>query len=229
MRRRKHTKEDLERMRRYRRPRTIYALACPTCGTIRYVGQTVCRTSERLRKHLSKPLNEDVAAWFRELAQGQLQPVVIELAIASGTNAAAKAEQDWIALCSIVYGPSLLNRQHRGDKISITRFMHLDKRRIGDERYRRWLEDKPAREKRLREYYEKRKQQVLNSTYLVNGERLNASGWAKKLGISRQRMDQRLKKCKANGVSVNEALTTPAGETMPSFAGVKPWSKSRAS
>jgi hypothetical protein len=53
--------------------------------------------------------------------------------------------------------------------------------------------------------------------YTLNGVTKPMTCWSEGLGISRERMRQRVNKCIANGIDVSEALTTPAGETMPSL------------
>lgn len=45
-----------------------------------------------------------------------------------------------------------------------------------------------------------------------NGERRNMSGWAQKLGITRERMRQRIAKVKAGKMTLVEAITTPRGK-----------------
>jgi hypothetical protein len=47
------------------------------------------------------------------------------------------------------------------------------------------------------------------------GLSLNMSQWADRIGISRERMRQRIAKCKRCSVDLSLAITTPAGHTMP--------------
>lgn len=53
--------------------------------------------------------------------------------------------------------------------------------------------------------------------FTLDGITQPLSAWAERLGMTRERMRQRVDTCLANGVDVSEALTTPFGETMPSF------------
>ena len=54
------------------------------------------------------------------------------------------------------------------------------------------------------------------SIYITyNGTRLNINGWARRLGISHPAMNKRIQRCKGYGAPLSEALTTPAGEFMP--------------
>lgn len=48
-----------------------------------------------------------------------------------------------------------------------------------------------------------------------NGERLTHSDWARRLDITRERFRQRVEKCISLGADPAEAITTPAGETLP--------------
>lgn len=108
--------------RLYRRERIIYAMACPCCGVWRYVGHTARTVEQRYKAHRSKPLNEDLKRWFAELDAMGKKPVFIELTKVKGYMPACETENRWIALASIVYGRSLLNRIHRGDYFGLTDF-----------------------------------------------------------------------------------------------------------
>lgn len=58
------------------------------------------------------------------------------------------------------------------------------------------------------------------SIYLTyRGRTLSISGWARRLGISNQAMQQRIARCKRNGAPLSEALTTPPGQYMPTAVG----------
>lgn len=65
------------------------------------------------------------------------------------------------------------------------------------------------------------KQQVWNSRSVRmithKGIAQPMSAWAGDLGITRERMRQRVNACLDAGVDVSEAVTTPVGEVMPSF------------
>lgn len=56
-----------------------------------------------------------------------------------------------------------------------------------------------------------------NRWFELNGERMVMADWADRVGVTRERMRQRVNKCEANGVDPVEAITTPPGECMPSF------------
>lgn len=49
----------------------------------------------------------------------------------------------------------------------------------------------------------------------ADGQRLSVKEWANKLGLSHQRIRQRLEKCHQLGAPFSEAVTTPAGQPMP--------------
>jgi hypothetical protein len=51
------------------------------------------------------------------------------------------------------------------------------------------------------------------------GMRLSIKDWAQKVGISPERMRQRIAKCQRYGADVREAITTPAGKRMPCTVG----------
>jgi hypothetical protein len=53
--------------------------------------------------------------------------------------------------------------------------------------------------------------------YTHNGVTKPMTNWAADLGLTRERMRQRINQCEAHGVDISEAITTPAGEAMPSF------------
>jgi hypothetical protein len=55
--------------------------------------------------------------------------------------------------------------------------------------------------------------------YALNGRTLPLKGWAKRIGITYERLRQRLIKCHKYGADVSEAFATPAGESMPCTAG----------
>lgn len=118
--RRRLTKAERLRRAEYRRPRVVYALACPTCGVIRYVGHSVNSPEGRLLGHLRNPLNADMRDWFRDLRSRGMRPVAIELSSGRTYGEATRMEKQWIALCSVVYGRSLFNRIHRGDYIAVS-------------------------------------------------------------------------------------------------------------
>lgn len=50
-----------------------------------------------------------------------------------------------------------------------------------------------------------------------DGERLCLREWGRRIGITCERMRKRVNACLRRGVDISEAITTPPGETMPSF------------
>jgi hypothetical protein len=86
-----------------------------------------------------------------------------------------------------------------------TRFAldRIDKSRPFEPGNVRWLPDAEARPRR----------RSIFITY--KGRTLNISGWARQLGISHQAMNKRVQRCKRYGAPLTEALTTPAGQFMP--------------
>lgn len=79
----------------------------------------------------------------------------------------------------------------------------IDKSRPYEPGNVRWLPDAEARPRRRSIYF----------TY--KGRTLNISGWARQLGISHQAMVKRVQRCKQYDAPLTEALTTPAGQFMP--------------
>lgn len=211
--------------KRYRKPRIVYALQCPRCLAIRYVGHTVGPVEKRLRRHFQKPISTEMATWFRDLKSQGLRPVLIDLAYARDYGDAVIKEKAWIALASIVYGRTLFNCVHRGDYIAISHFTFRAKR------YFRRVQrsERAAARKALRMSLPPKKPYIPPREFTHKGQARSIGGWARLIGVSRERMRQRIEKCLKYKVPVKEALTTPAGETMPSFVGVKAWSRKKAS
>lgn len=136
-------KADRERRRRYGRERIIYALACPTCGVFRYVGHTALTIEARYQAHRSKPVNADLAQWIADMDAIGTRPRFIELTRVKGYGQACEAEKQWIALASVVYGRSLLNRVHRGDRYDLYWF------RLSSKKFYRRLEKSRRAQLRL--------------------------------------------------------------------------------
>lgn len=55
--------------------------------------------------------------------------------------------------------------------------------------------------------------------YTYGGETLSHREWADRIGISFERLRQRIAKCNKYGASLDEAIATPAGERMPCTRG----------
>lgn len=66
------------------------------------------------------------------------------------------------------------------------------------------------------------REQTLNSAVPTwveyGGERLCLSQWGERIGLSRERIRQRVNTCIELGADISEAVATPAGETMPCLA-----------
>lgn len=192
---------------------TIYGLRRPGTAEIRYVGQTRRTLSERLSRHLSKPHSKAMSDWLTELGSVGLKPEAIVLATVTNQSWVGphRIERDWIASLSIIFGRTLLNEHHRGDFIGLYTFSGLVakyKKRLHRERMM------PVWEERRRDGNERRRR-MNERRIFYKGKVVNLSQHAKSLGISRQRLDQRIKKCRELGVDVRQALTTPSGEPMP--------------
>jgi hypothetical protein len=52
-----------------------------------------------------------------------------------------------------------------------------------------------------------------------DGENLPLAEWARRIGVTRERMRTRVNCCILRGIPVQEAVTTPPGERMPSLVG----------
>lgn len=55
---------------------SIYALIDPRNNAVRYVGQTIVPLEKRLSDHLSGPTNGKMRAWFKELREMGLRPLI---------------------------------------------------------------------------------------------------------------------------------------------------------
>ena len=200
----------------YRKPRMIYGLRRPGTIAIRYVGQT-CDPPKRLRRHLQKPHLEPLAAWFEELRTAGECPEMIELATAVNYGVACAIERDWIASLSVLYGELLFNVFHRGDIIAVSEVERSARDCARHQRWERHREYCRRNRRRWAAARRLRQEQLQQRMYTHGGEAMLLSGWAKRLGVSRERMRQRVAQCKSHGVDLLEAFSTPAGETMPSF------------
>jgi hypothetical protein len=74
--------------------RRIYALVDPRDERVRYVGVTRRTLASRVEKHIEKPTNAEMGAWFAELKKAALAPEPREL---ERPTAWASAERWWIS------------------------------------------------------------------------------------------------------------------------------------
>lgn len=92
---------------------SIYALAEPETGRVRYVGKTLGGVDARLKGHLSaakcdsKP--SPVTLWVRSLMERGLEPIVVALRRDVPEERLASLEASWIGFCR-QRGCSLLNQ-----------------------------------------------------------------------------------------------------------------------
>lgn len=199
---------------RKRRNILIYGMRRPGTVAIRYVGQTVRGFAERLSRHISRPHTEAMANWLNELKKDGLKPEMITLAVCTIDSECDRwhMERDWIASLSVVYGPLLINEFHRGDyvsSVSLAESARRLKKRIHADAMQ------PIWEERRRKFQEWKAARDANRVF-VRGKQVDLTKHAKTLGITRQRLDQRIKKCRQMGWNICEALNTPAGAPMPS-------------
>ncbi len=89
---------------------TIYGLASPADGVIRYVGKS-CNPASRLAHHLRSKLRTHAQNWIRKVLRDGLNPVLIVLE-AGDDDGWRDAERRWIA--SFPHG-QLTNHTAGGD------------------------------------------------------------------------------------------------------------------
>jgi len=192
---------------------TIYGIRRPGTTAIRYVGYTKRPLEVRLKAHLWNPLNEPMKKWFRRLGRDGVEPEMVALASSDNERKAKIIEKAWIASMSVLFGPLLFNRFGRGDTIFRDQLIR-QARAMKKADWRKQFNTKSIirRCRRNGRPYER-----FPSIYEADGKSGTVSFWAQQLGISRQRVHQRINKCKQRKVDIKYALTTPAGETMPCF------------
>jgi hypothetical protein len=187
----------------------IYGIRRRGDATIRYVGQTSRGLGERLRGHLNACHSEELQQWLVELATAGESPEAIPLATAKSRKEATVIERDWIKSLSFVFGDQLFNYHHRGDFVLLWD-LEQAALEVGHElRTERISRNREAR----RIAYENRR---IVATYSHDGHTLTLREWAKRLGVSRQRVHQRIQWCERTNRPISEALSTPSGGQMPS-------------
>lgn len=171
-------------------PHYIYALIDPRDGVIRYIG---CShdVEKRLRQHLRNPLN-CLRGWIKELKVAGLVPETKVLErLGRGGCGALWREADVIAEYAGKLGAQLLNSYGR-----VNREVLIEKR--DREREERW-ESRRGRQKMrraMRSILAPVKKHPNHPPRIIEhkGLRLNMSQWAKRLGLSRERVRQRINK-----------------------------------
>ncbi len=88
---------------------TIYTLACPISGVIRYVGSTSKPIETRLVGHINNPTNSIMSEWFFYLKSKGKQPAIEEIEKTDAVHA-AYLEKFWISQFS-AWGFELFNYQ----------------------------------------------------------------------------------------------------------------------
>lgn len=190
---------------------TIYGLRRRGETTIRYVGQTSCGLDTRIRGHLNRCHSEDLQQWLDMLTQAGERPEAIALATATSRKQANAIEKDWIKSLSFVFGVEMLNYHHRGDIVLL-----WDLERVAAEAGHEMRLERIARNQERRRIALENRRVV--KTYTHNGATLTLRQWATRLGISRQRLHQRLQWCAKHNRPISEALSVKHGEQMSSAA-----------
>lgn len=208
--------DESRRQTTHQKERTIYGLRRPGTIPIRYVGHTTS-CQKRLRQHMSKSHSPDMRKWVSRLKRDGLVAEVVVLAKAFSYREAEFVERCWIRSLSIVFGPLLLNRFYRGDFVRLSS-LELSAKLLGRrQRSENWTREWKKRRKRWLAKSRMRKATVEQRLFTHRGKQMLLSGWAKEIGISRERMRQRVAKCRKNAIDLSEAFDTPAGQCMPSF------------
>lgn len=169
----------------------VYALLDPRDLQVRYIGST-SDPKQRLESHLSQPLNDEMRAWFDELRSIGLLPRLMTLADAYGPQPALKLENIYIFEYA-ANGAQLFNKQNpllgqiRGWWEMWGREWRSNLRRQS------YVEVKPTLPKR-RGHNAGKTFPLEGVVIEAHGKRQNIAAWARELGLSRQRIHQRLKK-----------------------------------
>lgn len=169
----------------------VYALIDPRNAKVRYIGST-SNPIGRLSWHLRSPLNAEMRAWFSDLKDSGLLPRLITLAEIDGPHPAFVLESIYIYEYQQHTG-NLLNKQS-----PLAGQVRLWWERWGREwrktiRRRAYLEVKPTLPKR-RGANAGKTFPLEGVVIEAHGKRQNIAAWARELGLSRQRIHQRLKK-----------------------------------
>lgn len=182
----------------------VYALCEPETGEVRYIGCTT-RLKARFRQHLKvdRAVNPRVAEWVTSLIGRDLLPQMKILETVKGMWPGWEAERYLIGVYSVAMRERLLNEHYRGDFVP---FGDLEEIAI---RYKRYWDHQKLWEKRRRELEANPTKYHPVRMITFNGKTQNMSARAKKLGISKERMRQRLD----SGRSLEAALTTPKNQT----------------
>lgn len=74
----------------------LYGLFCPNTDVIKYIGITKCGLDKRLKSHLRKPTNKNIAKWFDTLKENEQIPVIKLLKTLPTYNELLQSEIDEI-------------------------------------------------------------------------------------------------------------------------------------
>ncbi len=114
---------------------TIYSLADPYTGEIRYVGYTSQTLRKRLRGHIhhAKAYGRGaVRLWIMQLLADGLEPTIAPLEIGDGPRNWMPAERKWIAYYRGIPGNRLLNQSNGGQGVPGYQFSKESRRRISE-------------------------------------------------------------------------------------------------
>jgi predicted GIY-YIG superfamily endonuclease len=164
----------------------IYGLYDPRDGSLRYIGCSYDLT-KRLKEHIKKPLR-CVAEWFADLKLNGLKPTIAAIEEVEGYSLARRRENELIHEHARLIGNHLLNAYGRIDY-----WAEREKRN----RARQSRRDEIVERRRMRESLRRincPRQRQFQRIIEHDGLRLNISQWARRLGISRQAVHQRLSK-----------------------------------
>lgn len=107
---------------------TIYTLAHPITGEIRYVGKTIQKLGYRLDNHLSEAenCNNKKCNWFKKLKRLSLRPIIEELDSSESFEEGCKLEIMYIGLFKS-WNFRLINATTGGD--GVRGYSHTDKQK----------------------------------------------------------------------------------------------------
>lgn len=111
---------------------TIYALIDPKTKTVKYIGKTSSRLSQRYASHIyySKTSKDSKGAWIRNLIKKGLRPELKVIEVVS-SNIGNEREASWIQHYKDA-GAELVNETKGGDGIKGYRHSKETKRKIGE-------------------------------------------------------------------------------------------------
>lgn len=176
------------------KPRYIYVLSDPRTKIVRYVGMSV-DPKARKQSHGNAVATKPMRTWIANLRRIGLSPEMRVVERCPNKKIGALRERLWIEHWYGIVGHELLNRVHNGDFVPVE---------VIERRAKKLREAIDAEQARRINNARARIVRPNGKRYTAHGQTMTISQWSAHLGISRQRVHQRLKK-----MPVDEALSKP--------------------